>query len=211
MCTCRITATLKKYWGIWVLRVLAWFHHTHFPGRSNSSCTKWQKPNSFGQSEKCFLVKKQGTCSKAVRIIPVPTGTEKCGCPRSRSTIYTVRNSTDITLAVILKAKRSFSLSFLASLSMGLQRKIWSVEATTKQVNKIVWCLATTNRIMNKKAESSSVDERRQIPGDFKWNPPLNFLISMKGRIISRPSITIPVMQPRITIRQRGNKLNKKL
>ena len=78
------------------------------------------------------MVKKQGTCSKAVRRIPAPTGMEKHNCPRSRRTIYKARNFVDMILAIFLKARRSFSLSFLASLSMGLQS---SGEGILKQPN----------------------------------------------------------------------------
>ena len=46
------------------------------------------------------MVKKQGTCSKAVRRIPAPTGMEKHNCPRSRRTICKARNLVDMILEI---------------------------------------------------------------------------------------------------------------
>ena len=74
----------------------------------------------------------------------------------------------DIVRATVLNTENSFSLSFLASLSMRLQRKIWSVEATTKQVNIMTLTLVVTTLIKSKKNERSSVEETRHTVEDLR-------------------------------------------
>ena len=66
----------------------------------------------------------------------------------------------DIVRATVLNTENSFSLSFLASLSMRLQRKIWSVEATTKQVNIMTLTLVVTTLIKSKKMREAALRKR---------------------------------------------------
>ena len=82
--------------------------------------------------------------------------------------MYKIRNIADIVLATFLNAENSLSLSFLASLSIGLQRKILIEEAITKQVNIIMLSLVVTVFIMSKNNERSRVDETRHIVEDFR-------------------------------------------
>ena len=114
------------------------------------------------------MVKKQGICSKAVRTIPAPTGTANRFWSKDIRAMYTAKNSTDMIRATFLNTARSLPLSFLASLSMGLQKKTWSVDARARQVNMISRCSSITSRIKNKKAESSRVEDTKHTPGDCK-------------------------------------------
>lgn len=165
----------------------------------------------FYLAKRCFPAKKQGNCSRAVRMIPVPMGAENLRSPKDCKMMYKTRNSREMALAVFLNADRSFSLSFLASVSTGLQKKTCTVDTVTRAVNRTMYCSAATALITSRRAESRKVEKTKQSPEDFKWKPPLNFRISMKGKIISIPSINNPMMQPRTATRQRGIRLNKKL
>ena len=64
---------------------------------------------------------------------------------------------------------------------------------------------------MNMKSERSAVEDTKHTADELRWNPPLNFLISMNGMIIRIPSITILTAHPMIITRQSGSKLNRKL
>lgn len=145
---------LDRALGVYIFIVIELFL------KINSSCTKWQKTNSFGQAGWRFMVKKQGTCSKAVSIIPAPTGAAHQIWPKSSRIIYRIRNNMDIVRATVLNTENSFSLSFLASLSMGLQRKIWIEDAMTKQVNIMTLTLVVTTLIKNKKMREAALRKR---------------------------------------------------
>jgi len=58
------------------------------------------KIKQFWSSQANFFVKIQGTCSKAVRRMPAPTGMEKHNCPKSRRTICKARNLVDMILEI---------------------------------------------------------------------------------------------------------------
>ena len=66
----------------------------------------------------------------------------------------------DIVRATVLNTENFFSLSFLASLSMGLQRKIRIEDAMTKQVNIMTLTLVVTTLIKNKKMREAALRKR---------------------------------------------------
>ena len=158
-----------------------------------------------------FLVNRQGSCSSAVIMIPAPTGTENRHCFTHVRITYMAKNTITITLATVLNVTVSFSLSFRASLSIGLHKKICIAASTTPPVNRGICALIVTNLTMNMKSERSAVEDTKHTADELRWNPPLNFLISMNGMTIRIPSITMLTAHPMIITRQSGSKLNRKL
>lgn len=144
-------------------------------------------------------------------MIPAPTGTENRHCFTHVRITYMAKNTITIILATVLNVTVSFSLSFRASLSIGLHKKICIAAITTPPVKKGICALIVTNLTMNMKSERSAVEDTKHTADELRWNPPLNFLISMNGMIIRIPSITILTAHPMIITRQSGSKLNRKL
>ena len=112
---------------------------------------------------------------------------------------------------ILRKSTFSFWESLLASESIGLSKKMISAAIKTLEEITDVWFRQIIYFIKHNENESSNVEQIKQGQGFFRWKPPLNFLIIIKGIINIRDSTNILKITPKIMEMKIGVRPNKRL
>lgn len=161
----------------------AFFDHPYLllpSGICGASC------GSGRASTRC--VKMQGACRVAVKINPAPKGTAVWGQCRQTKRQHTSVVAPASAAAILLNTFFSACVSLRPSESMGLNFPTTIRDAKRAAVNPPYCPVCRTARMPSRNTVSKAVDTARQGTGDWKWKPPENLRMSMKGRISSRPS-----------------------